>query len=70
MTIVEDAALDAPAPVLAWWRLLLRDPAALIAALVLLIIVLCAITAPLIAPHDPYASSRAVMPATGLGRTR
>ncbi|WP_102108454.1 ABC transporter permease [Oceaniglobus roseus] len=61
MTTVEDAALDAPAPVQPWWQRLLRDPAALVAALVLLVIVLCAVFAPLIAPHDPYASSRAVM---------
>lgn len=61
MTIAEDAALDAPAPVRPWWQRLLRDPAALVAALVLLAIVLCAVFAPLIAPHDPYASSRAVM---------
>jgi ABC-type dipeptide/oligopeptide/nickel transport system permease subunit len=53
--------LDAPAPVRPWWQRLLRDPAALIAALVLLVIVICALAAPLISPHDPFASSRAVM---------
>lgn len=53
--------LDAPAPVRPWWQRLLRDPAALLAAAILLIIVFCAILAPLLAPHDPFASSRAVM---------
>lgn len=46
---------------LAWWKRLLRDPAAFIAITVLAIICLAAILAPLIAPHDPYASSRKVM---------
>ncbi|WP_226575789.1 ABC transporter permease [Acuticoccus sediminis] len=45
----------------AWWIRLLRDPAAALAILVLLVIVLGAVFAPAIAPHDPYASSRSVM---------
>lgn len=57
----EAEALDAPMPIQPWWQRLSRDPAALAAALVLLVIVVCAVTAPLIAPHDPFASSRAVM---------
>jgi len=61
MTVADPETLDAPEPVLAWWRRLLRDPAALLAAFVLVVIVLCAILAPLLAPHDPFASSRAVM---------
>lgn len=65
MTAVEPtdtaAALDAPMPVEAWWTRLMRDPAAVVAALVLAAITLCAVTAPLIAPYDPFASSRAVM---------
>jgi len=52
---------DAPAPSRPWWQRLLRDPAALLAALGLLLVVLAAIAAPLLAPHDPFASSRAVM---------
>ncbi|QBF30308.1 ABC transporter permease [Thalassococcus sp. S3] len=61
MSIAEPADLDAPAPSLSWWRRLVRDPAAFVALIVLTVIVLCAILAPLISPHDPYASSRAVM---------
>ena len=61
MSIAEPAGLDAPAPSLPWWRRLVHDPAAFVALIVLAVIVLCAILAPLIAPHDPYASSRAVM---------
>ncbi|PWJ20902.1 ABC transporter permease [Jannaschia seohaensis] len=57
----EAQVLDAPMPVQPWWQRLLRDPAALAAALVFLAIVLCALAAPLISPHDPFASSRAVM---------
>lgn len=53
--------MDAPMPVRPWWQRLAQDPAALVAAAVLVIIVVCAIAAPLIAPHDPFASSRAVM---------
>mgnify|MGYP001337760906 CR=1 FL=1 len=44
-----------------WWRLLLADRAAALALIVLVTIVLAAILAPLVAPHNPYASSRAVM---------
>ena len=61
MSIAEPAGLDAPAPSLPWWRRLAHDPAAFVALIVLTVIVLCAILAPLISPHDPYASSRAVM---------
>ena len=61
MSAMDPEVLDAPAPILVWWRRLLRDPAALLAAIVLLIIVLCAILAPWLSPHDPFASSRAVM---------
>ncbi|WP_147108075.1 ABC transporter permease [Tateyamaria sp. syn59] len=61
MSIAEPVDLDALAPSLPWWRRLVRDPAAFLALIVLTIIVLCAIFAPLISPHDPYASSRAVM---------
>ena len=61
MSIAEPAGLDAPAPSLPWWRRLVHDPAAFVALIVLTVIVFCAILAPLISPHDPYASSRAVM---------
>ena len=61
MTPVDAPSWDAPAPVRPWWQRLLRDPVALVAAVVLAVIVACAIAAPLIAPHDPFASSRAVM---------
>ncbi len=53
--------MDAPEPIRPWWQRLIRDPAALLAAVVLFVIVVCAIAAPWIAPHDPFASSRAVM---------
>ncbi|RJE84496.1 ABC transporter permease [Paracoccus onubensis] len=52
---------EAPAPRRAWWRALLRDRAAAPAMLLLAAIVLAAILAPWIAPHDPSANSRAVM---------
>ncbi|MBK5926510.1 ABC transporter permease [Rhodobaculum claviforme] len=45
----------------AWWQLLLADRAAALGLLILALIVLGAALAPLIAPHNPYASSRAVM---------
>ncbi|WP_299968961.1 ABC transporter permease [uncultured Roseobacter sp.] len=61
MSIADPEVLDAPAPVLPWWQRLLRDPAALAAALVLLVVGICAVAAPVIAPHDPFASSRAIM---------
>lgn len=57
----EPSAADAPAPVLAWWKRLLRDPAALLAAVVLVLIALAAVLAPVISPHDPFASSRSIM---------
>lgn len=46
---------------LVWWKRLLRDPAAVVAMVILLLICLAAVCAPLLAPHDPYASSRKVM---------
>ena len=45
----------------AWWRALLRDRAAMLALILLAIIVIAAILAPLIAPHDPNLNSRSVM---------
>lgn len=44
-----------------WFRALISDPAAAIAIAVFLAIAVAAILAPWIAPHDPAASSRAVM---------
>ena len=38
-------------------RQLLRDPAALLAATILAILILAALVAPLIAPYDPYANA-------------
>lgn len=61
MSVVDPEMLDAPAPMRPWWQRLLRDPAALLAAVVLVLIVICAILAPLLAPHDPFASSRSIM---------
>ncbi|MDP9835308.1 ABC-type dipeptide/oligopeptide/nickel transport system permease subunit [Neorhizobium huautlense] len=54
------ATSEAPANQ-AWWRRFLRDPAALIAITIFSLICLAAIFAPLLAPHDPYASSRRTM---------
>lgn len=51
----------APAARRAWWRSLLADRAAAPAMLLLMAIVLAALFAPLIAPHDPNANSRAIM---------
>lgn len=52
----------APPPArLPWWRRLLRDRAALLAIILLGAICLAALMAPLIAPYDPYVSSRKVM---------
>ncbi|MEM6761833.1 MAG: ABC transporter permease [Pseudomonadota bacterium] len=45
----------------AWYLQLLRDPAAVLSIAVLAVIVVLALLAPLIAPHDPYATSRSVM---------
>ncbi|MBM7070190.1 ABC transporter permease [Actibacterium sp. 188UL27-1] len=61
MTVADAQILDAPQPIAIWWRRLLQDPAALIALMILGGVALCAAAAPLIAPHDPFASSRAVM---------
>lgn len=58
---VADETMDAPAPIQPWWQRLSRDPAAFVAVIVLIVIVACAILAPWIAPHDPFASSRSVM---------
>lgn len=44
-----------------WWRALLRDRGALIALVLLALIVLAALLAPLIAPHNPDANTRSVM---------
>ena len=44
-----------------WWRRLMKDKGAMAALIVLGLVVLAAILAPLLAPHDPYANSRAVM---------
>lgn len=52
---------QSPAPRRAWWRSLLRDRAAAPAMLLLTAIVLAAVLAPFIAPHDPNANSPAVM---------
>lgn len=57
----EAKSSDAPSPTRPWWQRLLRDPGALVAAGGLALVVLAAIAAPLLAPHDPFASSRAVM---------
>ena len=54
-------APDGPAPARAWYLRLLRDPLALISAVFLALVILAAVAAPLIAPHDPFASSRSVM---------
>lgn len=59
-----DAALATPAAPpqrLPWWRRLLRDRAALVALIVLVLIFGAAALAPWLAPYDPYASSRKVM---------
>lgn len=44
-----------------WWQLLLADRAAALALVVLVAIVVAAVLAPVLSPHNPYASSRAVM---------
>jgi ABC-type dipeptide/oligopeptide/nickel transport system permease subunit len=65
--ITTDGTSDGAKPVskpsadLPWWRRFLRDRAALVAITVLALICLAAIFAPLLAPHDPYASSRKTM---------
>ena len=52
---------EGPAPARAWWRRLLADPLAMMSALFLALVVLASVAAPLIAPHDPFSSSRSVM---------
>ncbi len=54
-------AQDAPPARKAWWRALLRDRSAVLALTILTLIVLGAIFAPLIAPHNPDENSRSVM---------
>lgn len=63
MTSMDAAKIEdqAPPSIPPWWSRLMRDPVALLATLLLLVIVICAITAPLISPHDPFATSRSVM---------
>lgn len=62
VTAEVDTASDPVAPRRrSWWRLLLADRAASLALLILGLIVLAAALAPWLAPHNPYASSRAVM---------
>lgn len=55
------AVPEAPPARKAWWRALLRDRSAMAALLILTLIVLGAVFAPLIAPHNPDANSRSVM---------
>jgi len=45
----------APAKRPRWWRQLARDPKALVGAVVLAVLVVCAVFAPWIAPYDPNA---------------
>lgn len=58
---MSDAAVELPAsdPASrsAAWKRVFRDPAATVAAIFLFAIVLAAVLAPWIAPHDPYASN-------------
>ncbi|MGZ2257515.1 ABC transporter permease [Roseobacter sp. A03A-229] len=61
MSVADPEMLDAPTPMRPWWQWLLRDPAALLAVAVLVLIVIGAVFAPLLAPHDPFASSRSIM---------
>lgn len=62
MSAVSDTIdIDGPAPARAWYARLMRDPSAIIAAGFLGLVVMCALAAPLISPHDPFASSRNVM---------
>ncbi|WP_047143865.1 ABC transporter permease [Aquamicrobium sp. LC103] len=59
---VRNAALVDQAPARrSWWKALLADRGAMLALLVLTLIVLAAVFAPLLAPFDPNANSRAVM---------
>ncbi len=44
-----------------WWRALLRDRSAVLALLILTVIVLGAVFAPLVAPHNPDENSRSIM---------
>lgn len=59
-TAIQPIEEDAPRR-LVWWKALLADRAAAIALIVLLIIVAGSVFAPLIAPHNPFTSSRSVM---------
>ena len=61
MSATEAPLIDAPARARPWYIRLMRDPSALVATVFLAIVVFCALAAPLIAPHDPFASSRNVM---------
>jgi ABC-type dipeptide/oligopeptide/nickel transport system permease subunit len=58
---VEAPRAEGPARTRAWWKRLLSDPLALTSALFLALVVAVAVAAPLIAPYDPFASSRNVM---------
>lgn len=56
-----DIAVTAPVasrPLAAFWRRILRDKLALLAAVILLLIVLAALFAPWLAPFDPYNTTR------------
>ncbi|ETX27466.1 ABC transporter permease [Roseivivax isoporae] len=61
MSAAETDAADTPAPTRAWYLRLMRDPSALVAALFLLAVCVVAVAAPVLSPHDPFASSRSVM---------
>lgn len=61
MTAAVDVPADGPAPARAWWRRLLGDPLALTSTVFLALVVVAALAAPLIAPYDPFSSSRTVM---------
>ncbi|MFV0472666.1 MAG: ABC transporter permease [Pikeienuella sp.] len=63
-TDIQDPSLEedqAPPARKSWFRALLSDRAAALAVIVLGLIVIAAILAPLIAPHDPNEGTRAVM---------
>ncbi|KZZ28979.1 glutathione ABC transporter permease [Sulfitobacter sp. HI0082] len=61
-TTAPAAPLDDTAPRRqVWWKALLRDRAAALALIVLVGITLAAVFAPVLAPHDPYEGTRAVM---------
>ena len=52
---------EGPVQVRAWYVRLMSDTSAICSVLFLALVVICALAAPLISPHDPYASSRNVM---------